>query len=397
MAALQLKPALTTKERQQKQKLILQDVLALLSLSVIAIVLFLVTLFLFHSFTVHRQDLAQRWQSRGEAAMRNGQPDVAIDALRSALAYSPGNHALEIELAGALAAAGRTEEAVAYFNALREPEPGNGMINLQLARLAVRQKDDALAVEYYQAALDGTWEGDGYIRRREVRLELAHYLIGQQRFEQARTQLLIASGNAPDDPDVEMGIAALLESAHDPANALHLYQRALLHHPVRLAALEGAGRTAYALGRFARAKEYLERALNHPDFEQKPSEMQTQYRNLLADSVHILLLYPSPELSVQARAERILADKKIAQERLAACLSAATQVPPILQDLASQWQLLPTKITVLRLEQNPQLEQNIMQLVYKTEQLTSRQCGPPTGNDALLLKIAEAQGAIEQP
>jgi hypothetical protein len=37
-----------------------------------------------------------------------------------------------------------------------------------------------------------------------------------------------------------------------------------------------------------------------------------------------------------------------------------------------------------------------MQLVYQTEQLTSQHCGTPNGNDALLLKIANAPEAVEQ-
>src|SRR5580698_819306 len=172
MAALQLRSALTPEERLQKQKLILRDALALFSLFAIAIVLFFVTYLLFHSFSVHRQQLAQRWLARGDSALHAGQPQVAIDALRSALAYAPDEENLQIELAEALAAAGRTQEAVAYFNTLLETQPGNGLINLQLARLAARQGSEVLAIQYYQTALDGTWEGDGYIRRREVRLEL---------------------------------------------------------------------------------------------------------------------------------------------------------------------------------------------------------------------------------
>ena len=86
MAVLQLRSALTPEERLQKQKLILRDSLALLSLFAIAIVLFFITYLLFHSFSVHRQQLAQRWLNRGEAALHSGQPQIAIDALRSALA-----------------------------------------------------------------------------------------------------------------------------------------------------------------------------------------------------------------------------------------------------------------------------------------------------------------------
>lgn len=397
MAALQLRSALTPEERLQKQKLILRDSLALLSLFAIAIVLFFITYLLFHSFSVHRQQLAQRWLNRGEAALHSGQPQVAIDALRSALAYAPDDENLQIELAEALGAAGRMQEAVAYFNTLLETRPGNGQINLQLARLAARQGDEALAIQHYQAALDGTWQGDGYVRRREVRLEVSRYLIDRKRYNDAKTQLLITAGNAPEDPNIEIVVAGLLEQAHDPANALHFYRKALEHRPVQLAALLGASRAAYALGRYQQAKELLERTLNHPGFDKQPSDVQAQYRDMLSDADHILLLYPDPGLSFHARAERILNARRIAQDRLAACLNTKTAVPQQLQTLDGQWKQLPAALHLLQLEQDPELEQTIMQLVYQTEQITSQQCSAPTGNDALLLKIAQAPEAVEQP
>ena len=397
MAALQLRSALTPEDRLQKQKLILRDSLALLSLFAIAIVLFFITYLLFHSFSVHRQQLAQRWLNRGEAALHSGQPQVAIDALRSALAYAPDDENLQIELAEALGAAGRMQEAVAYFNTLLETRPGNGQINLQLARLAARQGDEALAIQHYQAALDGTWQGDGYVRRREVRLEVSRYLIDRKRYNDAKTQLLITAGNAPEDPNIEIVVAGLLEQAHDPANALHFYRKALEHRPVQLAALLGASRAAYALSRYQQAKELLERTLNHPGFDKQPSDVQAQYRDMLSDADHILLLYPDPGLSFHARAERILNARRIAQDRLAACLNTKTAVPQQLQTLDGQWKQLPAALHLLQLEQDPELEQTIMQLVYQTEQITSQQCSAPTGNDALLLKIAQAPEAVEQP
>lgn len=393
MSVLHLRSALTPEERQQKQKLILRDSLALLSLFVIVVILFFVTWLLFRSFNDHRQELAKRWLKRGENALHSGQPAIAIDALRSALAYAPDNETLQIELAEALAAAGRTQEAVAYFNTLLDSHPGNGMINLQLARLAAKQGEEPAALEYYQAALDGTWEGDGYVRRREVRLELSQYLIGRKRYDQARNQLLIAAGNAPDDAGLEIQVAGMLEQAQDQANALHVYQKALLHRPVQLAALEGASRATYALNRYLQAKDYLERTLNHADFEKQPASVQAQYRNMLSDADHILLLYPGDDLSVRARAERILSNRKTAQARLAACPDSNN---PAIQALNGQWQQMPATLRLLQLEQNPELQQQIMQLVYQTEIVTSQQCGAPTGDDALLLKIARAPEAVEQ-
>lgn len=398
MAPLRLGSTLTTEERAEKQRLILRDSGALFSLLVIAAVLFTLTLLLFNSFTQHRRDLAARWQRRGEAAMRAGRPAQAIDALRSALAYASTDRLLQVELAEALAGAGHTQEAVAYFNTLRETEPGSGMINLQLARLAARQGVEATAIQDYQAAIDGTWQGDGYVRRRESRLELAKYFISRKRFDQARTQLLVAAGNAPDDVSIKLEIAGLLESAEDPTDALGLYKRILQHHhlhPEELqTALEGAGRNAYQLGRFLVAKEYLERALDQPSFEKQPQALRANARDMLADSIHILLLYPSTELSVRARAERIAHARKIASARLASCVNPLKAAA--FTDLNARWKALPPKVNVLRLERDPQLEQTTMQLVYDTETVTSHVCGAPTGDDLLLLKIAQAPTAVEQ-
>jgi len=82
-----------------------------------------------------------------------------------------------IKLAEALASAGRIQEATVYFNALLESQQGSGVINLQLARLAARQGNQSQAIEDFQKAIYGNWEGDGYVRRREVRFELINYLI----------------------------------------------------------------------------------------------------------------------------------------------------------------------------------------------------------------------------
>src|SRR5262249_24040923 len=135
---------------------------------------------------------------------------------------------------------------------------------------------------------------------------------------------------------------------------------------------------------------------NHPGFEKQPKEVQAQFRDMLSNADHTLLLYPESGLSVRARAERILGNKRIAQERLAACLNSKPVAPPELQTLADQWQQLPATLRLPQLERDPELEERIMQLVYQTEKVTSQQCGAPVGNVALLLKIAQAPEAIEQ-
>jgi hypothetical protein len=64
--------------------------------------------------------------------------------------------------------------------------------------------------------------------------------------------------------------------------------------------------------------------------------------------------------------------------------------------LAARWKQEPPKVTLSTLQSEPDLVRSEIQLIYDTEKVTSQVCGPPSGDDALLLKIAEAPNAVEQ-
>jgi Tfp pilus assembly protein PilF len=439
MASFAPRSPLSAADRAARRRLLISDSLSLTVLFVITGLLALITNTFYQSYARHQAELAHRWLARGTSALQNGQPEAAIDALRSALAYSPGQESIEIDLAEALASAGHTQEAAAYFSTLEESEPGSGILNLQLARLAERQGSTAQALEYYRRALYGTWEGDGVLRRREVRIELTRFLLARSLYDQARNQLLIAAGNTPeDDSETALSIAPLMEAAQDPTNALRLYKSVLAHQPSSLAGLEGAARTAYSLGHALEAKQYLERALNAPGVQ-----ALEQYRDLLRDSNRLLALYPSPTLGLRARSERILADREIAKERFDNCAGSRSSAPtnsapggqpssssqdgrkgPLadltshfkrhradaaasapspapasadpLGPLAERWKQQPAKLTVAALESDPEMTQAQIQLIYDTEVGTQQVCGSPSGDDALLLKIAQAPEAPDE-
>jgi tetratricopeptide (TPR) repeat protein len=446
MSFTALKSTLTARDRVERRHLMLRDTLSLVTLFAITALLAVLTNFLYQSYASHQVALANRWLQRGEQALRDGKPLAAIDALHSALAYSPSQRGTEIMLAEALASAGRTQEATVYFNTLLETEQGSGLINLQLARLAARQGNEAQAIEDYQRAIYGNWEGDGYVRRRSVRFELIKYLISRGHLDRARSELLVASGNASeDDMTIQLEIARSMEQADDPGDALHIYKTILRHHPTLREALDGAGRTAFQMGRYLEAKRYLGRALEGPGIDQEPDVAQS--REELAEATRLLLLYPSSRLSQQQQNTRILNDRKIAMARLAQCTATnasteassakdatppATQTPskpasstlqslqglashfsrhpsepagkPVetpppadpLQALAARWQQLPAKITLEDLDANPDLAQTQIQLIYDTELTTQQVCGAPAGDDALLLKIAQTLNQVEE-
>jgi Flp pilus assembly protein TadD len=442
MSFFALKSPLSASDRIERRRLIFADTLSLVTLFAITALLAILTNYLYQSYASHQVSLAARWLQRGDQALRDHKPQAAIDALSSALAYAPNDRSTAIKLAEALASAGRTQEATVYFNALLESQQGSGVINLQLARLAARQGNQGQAIDDFQKAIYGNWEGDGYVRRREVRFELINYLIAHHLLDQARSELLVASGNAPtDDISVQLEIARNMEQAQDPSDAFHVYRTILHHHPSLREALDGAGRTSFQLGRYLEAKHYLARALELPATEADSDENAVaalqQSRDQLNEASRILAAYPSSRLKPAERAARILTARKLAMARLTTCVNAKATAPATpsaapaakvssnpLQSLASRfsrqpskpagndaaatpavdplrslvdrWQKLPPKVTLAQLEKDPELADTQIQLVYDTELVTQQVCGAPTGDDALLLKIAQAPNQVEE-
>lgn len=383
-----------------RRSLILRDTFTFLSLAAVTVLLFMVTLLLFRSFAGHRAELAQRWAARGKAALDAGQPSQAIVALRTALAYAPGQQADELLLAQALGDAGHTEESYNYFLGLWDAEPGSGFINLQLARLAARKREQQSAVHYFRAAIYGTWEGDGVLRRREARLELARYLIAQKDFANARTELLIAGGNASADPALYVTIAGLLEQANAPADALVYYQKAIASKPNNPVALEAAGRLAYSLGDYAKAHRLIERALREratTAFDTPASRAEME--KLADDSEEMQLIEPSPRLPAAERVSRILYLRSLAKKRLAACsaqLSTPGAWPAALQALNAEWIAPAASLGRPALLGDTSLQDATIQLVYSTEIQISEVCPAPLGNDALVLALAKSLPANAQ-
>jgi tetratricopeptide (TPR) repeat protein len=398
---------LTPAERLAKRHLVLKDTLALLGVFAVTCVLAVLTWLIFRSYSQHQSDAAARWKRRGEQALQDHNAKAAVYDLRTALGYGLADPATEVELADALAQAGRLQEATSYFNTLWEKEPGNGNINLQLARLAARQGQRAVALERYQAAIYGVWEGDGAVRRRQVRLELVQYLIQQNRFGDARDELLIAAGNDKSTPTL-MEVAGLLAEAHAPSDALRFYREVAGRKPVEVQSLEGAGQMAFVLSRYAMARTYLDKALKASNATHPLKDPALAEKNLqLANAV--VAVYPSEELPQRARLLRMVSAYDAARRRYTACAngnagqssspqSGSTQIKnnEQMSTLGNRWQNSKPGLTVATLVNSAPLEKSTMQLVYDTEQITAQVCGEPTGVDAALLRIAASPDSVDQ-
>lgn len=386
-----------------RRKLILRDSLAFVSLLLATAALFAVTLFLFRSFTTHRDDLARRWSARGIQAIQAGKPADAVTALRTALTYAPGTRQYELLLAQALGDAGHTEESYNYFMGLWAAEPGSGPINLQLARLAAHRNDRQKAIDSYRAAIYGTWEGDGVARRAQVRLELARYLIAANELPQARMELLIAGGNVSGDPAFDLTLGSLLEQAADPADAAAYARKALNAHPDDPAALEAVGRLAFQSGDFETAHRMLLRAETRHADTQSPAPWTPEDVSMLKNSARILELLPTRTLPARDRVLRILAVRDLAKKRFTSCSAQLSETPATasphsvaepatpLQPLAARWSGEAATSPAETLLRDPERQDAVMQLVFDTESQTAALCGQPSGDDAILLLAASHQ------
>jgi Tfp pilus assembly protein PilF len=374
-----------------KRRLILRDSVAFLSLLLGTAVLFAVTLFLFRSFSSRRAVLAQYWSDLGAQDLQAAKPDDAIVALRTALSYAPGTSRYEQMLAEALGEAGHADESYQYFMGLWDAQPGNGEVNLQLARLSAKRNDFPAAVNFYRAAIYGTWEGDGVARRAAVRLELARYFIAHHDLPAARLELVVAGGNAPDDYDRDMEIASLLEQAQDPADAWTYYQRASALRPNDAAAQEAAGRLAYRAGDYGNAERLLAHALAERAASHTVIPQDLDDRTMMENSARIQELMPSSTLPSHERVARILAARSIAKKRFDSCsaqLPAQQPLPSSLLALDTRWLGPDGTSSSTALLIDPALQDSAMQLVFDTEVQTEKLCEPARGDDALLLRFA---------
>lgn len=401
-----------------RRALILRDSLTFLGLTLVTVALFTVTLFLFRSFAAHRTELGVRWSDRGRTALRAGHPEQAIDSLRTALSYTPGERSYELLLAQALAAAGHTEEAYNYFSGLGDAEPGDGFVNLQLARLAAVRHDRPEAINFYRASLYGTWEGDGVMRRREVRLELVRYLLQNREASVAHAELLVAEGNADNDPALDLEIGHLFEQIGDRTNALDAYSKAVEAEPGNTQALSTAGRLAYSMGEFATARRLLSRAARTLETQgirgtqgtpgiqgiqetqggsgEHVSHLLTGGSDLLANSERILEIFPSTKLSSDQRVDRLLKLKDLAKRRLDVCAGMPGGLPTALEPVGTQWMEAAKSQTRVALLRDQSRQDDLLQLIEETEVKAEALCGAATEDDALVVLLARAPKAVER-
>jgi tetratricopeptide (TPR) repeat protein len=356
----------------------------------VLIVLFIITSFAVRSYHRVERGLAQDWYSRGEAELKAGNATAALGDFHNALFYWQDNALYRLRLAQALAATGHLQQANAYLLNLREREPGNGTVNLELARLAVREHNVPDALRYFQNAIYGGWATDAVARRRAVRLELVGFLLDSGQKTAARAELIALATNLPPDAELQTKVGTLLLEVGGYDDALRVFRQALAVDPHLAPALAGAGECYFQMGNYAQAQRYLARAV-----QQDPH--LTRAAGMLRTAQAVMDLDPfNRRLGNQERARRARQAFDQAMTRLQACaaqrgvdLKVTGNAP--LQTLYAQATAFRPRVRQRRLSRDSDLLSNAMDLVFEIEKAASQACGEPQGLDLALLLIAREQ------
>lgn len=329
-----------------------------------------------------RQSLAREWSAQGERDL-DARPGVAITEFETALAYGPDRSADRFRLAQALLASQRLQEARAQLLTAWSEEPGNGQVNLALARVAVGEDDTAGAIRYYHAAIDGAWETSAGPARRAARIELAQLLMSKGQAVAAQAELIALIGDLPPDAHLVTDVGSLLVDAGAPARALSLFRRALSLQPSDDRAPRLAGEVEFHMGDLRAAQQDLAAAAGR-------APLSSDARDMLDVSERALAIDPYLDrLGVRARARRALHALAIAQARLARC-QPGPNVDVLDGRVAAAAKRRPQD-----LERNADLIDNTMAVSLDVERLTTDSCGKDLPDDRALATIARRHPAAQ--
>lgn len=369
-----------------------REPLTILVLAVLAVIAFTLVSALVRSYQNKREGIARAFFAHGLTAAKAGRFDQAAQDYRAALDESRDDPSYQLELARALAAMDRHDEAYPYLLSLWERQPENGTVNLELARTFARRGDLDQALRYYHNAIYGIWAADADEQRRAARLELIEFLLGRQALNLAEPEILALAATIPDVPDLHLQTAELFVRVRDYQRALGEYDHVLARDNRNKAALAGAGLVSFQLGLYRRAQGYLERAVR-----MDPQDRESAQKLQIANVVQQLDPFGA-RLSDPERSRRVLAAFEQAGQRIRDCKERPGDANTMeaLQALNKQWLELKHKATMTAMERQPQLRDELMDLAVSLEQKVEPMCVPANDQDQALILIGREREKTEK-
>jgi len=321
---------------------------------------------------------ATRLFATGQALMKNGESLKAIDKISDAIAIERDNRDYLRTMAEAQLAAGENTEAQTTLTGLLTTDSTDGLANLLMARVLVKQGKVREGISYFHRAIYGAWKNDAEGNRRRARLELIDLLVQQNSKEELLAELLPLEENAPQDLSTRAHLGQLFLLAGSPARAATVFRGILHESPGNATAFRGIGQAEFAQGDYRAAQREFKSALNA-----EPDDAASRHWLDLCDEV--LHLDPTLRgLGASERWQRSLALLQLVENDAAECVQPDSS--PELQDLASKaGNALKARVSVA--QESDASEANL-DLAEQLWQARKKECQPaPSADSALALVL----------
>jgi tetratricopeptide (TPR) repeat protein len=357
-----------------------REIVALIVLSLVTAVGFALTRSAASAVHALRLRDAAAWYTAGERQLARGQSDAAVGTLRRAAAIDHDNRRYQLALATALATDRQDAAATQVLMRLRELTPEDPDVSVQLARLAARNQDFDEAVRHYENAVYGMWTADQGDARRALRIELIRYLLDHQQRARALSELLILSGNLPDDPGAQAEAGRLYFEAGEPQRALEHYQRALRANAKNEGILAAAGEAAFAAHDYRAAQRYLHSVASLSDDAAR-----------IRDTTDFVLAHDPlrPGLSLRERRSRARLNLGRALQVLDECHSTSSADGGVesrdRDSLRAEGVMLEHQLSGGAMDDSTASLEQAVDVVYRIEQMVIDECGGSSLDRALLL------------
>jgi tetratricopeptide (TPR) repeat protein len=325
------------------------------------------------------------WYERAQEPLRQGISVTAIDYLRKATAADRDNLQYSLSLAEELITIEQTAEARQILVRLRDSRPEDGRINLDLARLSVKDDEVEVARRYYHQALYGMWPVDQVeTEQSTIRMEFVRFLMTQRDTSNADSELLILAANSPADAATKTELGWLFLQAEEPVRARSQFSDALKLEPKNASALRGAGQSEFKLGNDDAARKQLQLAA-----QQGPLPPDSQRALDLVG----LILSDDPLASgigTRERWRRLTQALQRAGDRLEACgkLSALPD-PGAVETFKDDATRIGRQISGNGSGSDLDLLRDGLRIASKAETSAKETCGPASDADEAIILAAE--------
>lgn len=322
---------------------------------------------------------AKRLFEQGQRLMHGGKNDEAIDSFKDALGMERDNRDYRAALARAELAAGKAADAQTTLTELLQSNSTDGLANLLMARVLLKENRFDEAVSYFHRAIYGHWNEDAAGNRLKVRFELIKLLAQRNSKQELLAELLSVQDQAPGDLMTQTRIGHLFLAAGSPGRAAEVFREILGDAPTDADAYTGLAEAEFAQGNYRAAQKDFLAALRL-----KPGDEAV--RQTLDVCTEVLMLDPTIRgLGPAERFRRSLRLLELTVDDTSQCIGATTKQEPQLLDRARQ-----TLTEHVRVSQEVEASEANLDLAEQLWQTRKQVCTiAPAPRDPLALVLAK--------